>query len=68
MSILLRMYPGDAWALLIANVLVQVTVVILAAWLVARVAGRVPPARHPTHQPGCQNTHRALTPHVAEQQ
>lgn len=40
MSILLRMYPGDAWALLIANVLVQVTVVILAAWLVARVAGR----------------------------
>ncbi len=40
MSILLRMYPGDAWAFLIANVLVQVTVVILTAWLMARLGSR----------------------------
>ena len=40
MSILLRMYPGDAWALLIVNVLVQVTVVSLAAWLLARLGSR----------------------------
>ena len=40
MSILLRMYPGDAWAFLIANVLVQVTVVILTAWLLARLGSR----------------------------
>jgi beta-lactamase regulating signal transducer with metallopeptidase domain len=40
MNILLRMYPGDAWAFLIANVLVQVTVVILAAWLLARLVSR----------------------------
>ncbi len=40
MSIFLRMYPGDAWALLIVNVLVQVTVVILAAWLLARLSNR----------------------------
>ncbi len=40
MSILLRMYPGDAWGFLIANVLVQVTVVIFAARLLARLGGR----------------------------
>ena len=40
MSLLLRMYPGDAWGFLIANVLVQVTVVILAAWLLARLGSR----------------------------
>ena len=40
MSILLRMYPGDAWAFLIANVLVQVTVVILTARLLARLGSR----------------------------
>ncbi len=40
MSILLRMYPGDAWGYLVANVLVQVTVVILAARLVARLGSR----------------------------
>ena len=40
MSVLLRMYPGDGWALLIAQVLVQVTVVILAAWLLARLGSR----------------------------
>ena len=40
MSILLRICPGNGCALLIANVLVQVTVVILAAWLLARLASR----------------------------
>ena len=40
MNMLLRMYPGDAWAFLIANVLVQVTVVILAARLLARLGSR----------------------------
>ena len=40
MSVLLRICPGNACALLIANVLLQVTVVILAAWLLARLAGR----------------------------
>jgi beta-lactamase regulating signal transducer with metallopeptidase domain len=34
------MYPGDAWAFLIANVLVQVTVAILMAWLLARLGSR----------------------------
>ena len=40
MSILLRICPGDAWGLLVANVLVQVTVVILSAWFLARLGGR----------------------------
>ncbi len=40
MSILLRVYPGDAWALLIVNVLVQVMVVTLAAWLLAGLGSR----------------------------
>lgn len=40
MNALVRMYPGDAWAFLIANVLVQVTVVILMAWLIARLGSR----------------------------
>ena len=40
MSILLRVYPGDAWGFLIANVLVQVTVVILTARLLARLGSR----------------------------
>jgi hypothetical protein len=40
MSVLLRMCPGDAWAFLIANVLFQVTVVILTAWLLARLMSR----------------------------
>ena len=41
MSTLLRMYyPGDAWVFLIANVLVQVTVVILTARLLARLGSR----------------------------
>ncbi|MHB1037203.1 MAG: M56 family metallopeptidase [Pirellulales bacterium] len=40
MSLLVRMYPGDAWAFLVANVLVQVTVVIVTAWLLARLGGR----------------------------
>ena len=40
MSLLLRMYPGDGWGLLVANVLVQVTVVILAAGLLARLGSR----------------------------
>ena len=40
MSILVRICPGDAWGLLVANVLVQVTVVILSAWLLARLGSR----------------------------
>lgn len=40
MSILLRIYPGDAVAFLIANVFVQVTVVVLTAWLLARLGNR----------------------------
>ena len=40
MNVLLRIYPGDAWALMSANVLVQVTVVILTAWLLARLGSR----------------------------
>lgn len=40
MSMLIRMCPGDAWASLIANVLVQVTVVILAACLLGRLGSR----------------------------
>ena len=40
MNLLLRMYPGDAWAILAANVLVQATVVIFAARLVARLGSR----------------------------
>ncbi|MBN2024500.1 MAG: M56 family metallopeptidase [Pirellulales bacterium] len=40
MSILLRIYPGDSWAFLVANVLVQVTVIILAARLLARLGSR----------------------------
>jgi beta-lactamase regulating signal transducer with metallopeptidase domain len=34
------MYRGDAWAFLITNVLVQVTVVILMAWLLVRLGSR----------------------------
>ncbi len=34
------MYPGDAWAFLVVNVLVQVTVVILAARLLTRLGSR----------------------------
>jgi HEAT repeat protein/beta-lactamase regulating signal transducer with metallopeptidase domain len=40
MNILLRMYPGDAWAFLVANVLCQITIVVLAARLLARLGGR----------------------------
>jgi HEAT repeat protein/beta-lactamase regulating signal transducer with metallopeptidase domain len=40
MNLLLRMYPGDACTFFVANVLVQVTFVILAAWLMARLGGR----------------------------
>ena len=40
MSILLRICPGDAWACFIANVLVQVTVIILTARLLARLGSR----------------------------
>ncbi len=40
MNILLRMYPGDDCVFLIANVLVQVTVVILTARLFARLGSR----------------------------
>ncbi len=40
MNVLMQMYPGDAVVFLIANVLVQITVVILAAWFVARLGGR----------------------------
>jgi beta-lactamase regulating signal transducer with metallopeptidase domain len=40
MNTLLRMYPGDDWAVLAANVVVQVTVVTLAAWLLVRLGGR----------------------------
>lgn len=40
MSTLLRLYPGDGWALLIGNVLAQVTAVTLAAWLLARFGRR----------------------------
>ncbi len=40
MNVLLRMYPGDDWGILIAEVLLQVTVVALAAWLLARLGGR----------------------------
>jgi WD40 repeat protein/beta-lactamase regulating signal transducer with metallopeptidase domain len=45
MSTLLRVYPGDALALLMANMLVQATVVILAAWLLARLGSRWNAAR-----------------------
>jgi beta-lactamase regulating signal transducer with metallopeptidase domain len=34
------MYPGDAWGFLFANVLVQVTAVILTAWLLAHLRSR----------------------------
>jgi beta-lactamase regulating signal transducer with metallopeptidase domain len=40
MSLLLRLYPGDAWGFLAANVLVQVTAVIVTAWLLARLGSR----------------------------
>ncbi len=40
MNVLLRICPGDDCGLLLANVLVQVTVVILAAWLLARLGSR----------------------------
>ncbi len=40
MNTFLRMYPGDGCAVLIANLLVQVTVVILAAWLLGRLGSR----------------------------
>ena len=53
MNILLHMYPGDAWAFLIANVLVQVTVVILAARLLARLGSRWNAAWRHSHLFGC---------------
>ncbi len=37
MNFLLHFYPGDKFVLLSANVLLQATVVILAAWLPARI-------------------------------
>jgi beta-lactamase regulating signal transducer with metallopeptidase domain len=40
MSLFLRVYPGDTWALLTANALIQATAVILAAWLLARLGSR----------------------------
>lgn len=40
MSILMRICPGDTWALLIANVLLQVTVIALSALLLARLVSR----------------------------
>ena len=40
MNVLLRMYPGDASLMLLANVLVQVTVIILTARLLARLGSR----------------------------
>ncbi len=40
MNTLLQMYPGDACVFLVANVLVQVTVVILTARLLARLGSR----------------------------
>ena len=40
MSVLMWIYPGDDWALAAAIVLAQVTVIILAAWLLARVCTR----------------------------
>ncbi len=40
MSLLMRMYPGDAWGFLVANVLVQVTAVILMAWFLAHLGSR----------------------------
>jgi beta-lactamase regulating signal transducer with metallopeptidase domain len=40
MNLLLHIYPGDAWALRIATVLVQVTVIALAAELLARLGSR----------------------------
>ena len=40
MSLLLRLYPGDAWGFLAANVLVQVTAVIVMAWLLAHLGSR----------------------------
>jgi hypothetical protein len=40
MNVLLRMYPDDASLLLLANVLVQVTVIILTARLLARLGSR----------------------------
>jgi beta-lactamase regulating signal transducer with metallopeptidase domain len=40
MSALLRMYPGDGWLIIAVNVLVQITAIILTAWLLARVGYR----------------------------
>jgi hypothetical protein len=40
MSLLIHIYPGDSRAILIANVLVQVTVVVLMARLLARLGNR----------------------------
>lgn len=40
MNVLLRAYPGDQWVMLLASVIVQVTVVTAAAWLLARLGGR----------------------------
>jgi HEAT repeat protein/beta-lactamase regulating signal transducer with metallopeptidase domain len=40
MNALLRLYPGDAWSFLAANVFVQVTVILLTAMLLSRLAGR----------------------------
>ncbi len=47
MNVLLRLYPGDAAALLVANVAVQTTaVVLLALWAARRFAKDHPAARH----------------------
>jgi beta-lactamase regulating signal transducer with metallopeptidase domain len=40
MNALVRMYPGDGWLILTANALVQITVMILTAWLLARLGNR----------------------------
>lgn len=44
MSILLNLYPGDEWCILFAIVLLQVTVVIVLAWLLSWLLGRWNPA------------------------
>ena len=40
MGMLLHIYPGDNWVFLIANAFLQMTVVILSAWLLARLCSR----------------------------
>lgn len=47
MKLLLELYPGDFWALLTANVLLQIAVVVLLACvLVVGIARRAPATRH----------------------